>query len=213
MGDEGGDTVTSMKADPAETVTHVVKLVERDGVLGQIREVVKRVDTDHPDPAAIEELRALMRQEKWLAGFICDMADVTNTSIIRSMVSQTLAREALTAQATMMRDGLGQTDAPEIERGLIAHIVTCWLRLLKAEMVYQKAGTSEMTLGLANWHERRLTAAHGRYLRAVEGLARVRRLTRPGAVQINLGERQINVAGVIVGDLDKSDQSSSNGRA
>ena len=184
---------------------HVVRLVERDGVLGRIREIVKRVDRDDPAPADLDALRALMREEPWVARLLCDMANITNHKIINSMMTQALGREALLSQATLMRDGLGYTAASEIERGLIEHVVTCWLRLQKAEMVYQQSGAVEMTLPLADWHERRLAAAHTRYIRAIESLARVRRLTRPSAVQINVGDRQVNVAGAVVCADSKSD--------
>jgi len=183
---------------------HTVRLVERDGVLGRVREIVKRVDRDNPAPADLDALRALMREEPWVARLLCDMASLTNHKIINSMMTQALGREALLSQATLRRDGLGYTAASEIERGLIEHAVTCWLRLQKAEMVYQQSGGVELTLPLADWHERRLAAAHGRYLRAVESLARVRRLTRPSAVQINVGDRQVNVAGVAMTEQQPS---------
>ncbi len=57
---------------------------------------------------------------------------------------------------------------------------------------------TEVVIAQADWWERRMTAAQGRYRRAVESLARVRRLTHPSALQINVGERQVNVAGVVV---------------
>ncbi len=177
---------------------HTVRLVERDGVLGRIREIVKRVDRDDPAPADLDALRALICEEPWVARLLCDMANITNHKIINSMMTQALGREALLSQATLMRDGLGYKTASEIERGLIEHAVTCWLRLQKAEMVYQQSGAVEMTLPLADWHERRLAAAHTRYIRAVESLARVRRMARPSAVQINVGDQQVNVAGRVV---------------
>lgn len=46
--------------------------------------------------------------------------------------------------------------------------------------------------------ERWLTAAQNRYARAVQGLARVRRLLRQaplGTVQVNIGGQQVNVVG------------------
>jgi hypothetical protein len=55
---------------------------------------------------------------------------------------------------------------------------------------------SAITCERGAYWERRLTAAQGRYLRACESLARVRRLSRPGApLQVNIGGQQVNMAG------------------
>jgi hypothetical protein len=45
-----------------------------------------------------------------------------------------------------------------------------------------------------DYHQRRMDAAHRRFLAALEALATVRRLTLP-ALQINVARRQVNVAG------------------
>jgi hypothetical protein len=44
--------------------------------------------------------------------------------------------------------------------------------------------------------EQRQNAAQGRFLRAVETLARVRRLNKRPPVQINIGGQQVNIAGM-----------------
>ncbi len=50
-----------------------------------------------------------------------------------------------------------------------------------------------MTVG-AYW-DRRVSGAQARYLRAMEALARVRRLAMPQPLQVNIGGQQVNVAG------------------
>ncbi len=56
----------------------------------------------------------------------------------------------------------------------------------------KQAGVLERC-GTTGW-ERRLSATHMRYLRACDTLARVRNLSRPTPLQINIGARQVNVA-------------------
>ena len=51
----------------------------------------------------------------------------------------------------------------------------------------------DLTLGQAEFHQKRITKAHNRYLSAIRTLAQVRRLGVP-AVQVNIGEQQVNVA-------------------
>jgi hypothetical protein len=52
---------------------------------------------------------------------------------------------------------------------------------------------AELTLRQAEFHQKRITMAHNRYLSAIRTLAQVRRLGVP-AVQVNIGEQQVNVA-------------------
>ena len=171
------------------------RLVDRDGTLAYLEGILARVDRENPDPTAVEELRTALRTAPALSRILCDFAGINNEKVIESLVSGPVGRESLTAQVEAMRDGLGYKTSPDLERGLIEHVVLCWLRVQKAEMVYSQAQTVEMTLSKADWHERRLTAAHGRYMRACDSLARVRRMGRPSAFQINVGEQQVNVAG------------------
>jgi hypothetical protein len=50
-----------------------------------------------------------------------------------------------------------------------------------------------MTLRQADYHRRRIDAAHSRFLSAVKTLATVRKLALP-ALQVNIGANQVNVA-------------------
>jgi len=173
--------------------------LERNETIAQIQAVIKRVDREKPDPQAVEELRAMMRLTPHLAQLLCNIADINSKRVINSIVSGPLGREALLAQVATMRDGFGYQQAPEMERGLIEHVVLCWLRVQKVEQGYTAFMMQpEVVIAQADWWERKLTAAHARYVRAVESLARVRRMTRPSAVQINVGDQQVNVAGRVV---------------
>jgi len=175
----------------------------QDARLDGLREVLAKVDRERPDPKSLDELRGMMRDVPTLARVLCDLAHINAEKVIGTLISGTVGREALTAHTRVMRDGLGYQDAPELERGLIEHIVLCWLRVQKIEHGYtQFMAQASVVLSQADWWERRLTAAQVRYLRACEGLARVRRLTRsgPNAVQVNIGGQQVNVAGGVAGN-------------
>lgn len=168
----------------------------QDARLDGLRAVLAKVDRERPDPKALADLRAMMREVPSLPRVLCDIAAINAERVIETLVSGTVGREAMTAHAVVMRDGLGYREAPELERGLIEHIVLCWLRVQKVEQGYTHAMGESMTLAKADWWERRLSATQARYLRACEGLARVRRLTRPGphALQVNIGGQQLNVS-------------------
>jgi len=186
---------------------HTVLLVEREGALGRLRDAVLKVDREKPDPKDLANLHAVLRAEPTLARVLFDLS-ATNTERVISALGggDALVREALSVTVESMRDALGYQEAPALERGLIERVVTCWLRVEQAERGYTGLlNQTEVVIAHADWWERRMTAAHGRYLRAVESLARVRRLTRPSALQINVGDRQVNVAGAVVCADSKSD--------
>ena len=71
----------------------------------------------------------------------------------------------------------------------------CWLNVYAVQYQYPSVHDEPLTLDRADHWERRLSAAQRRYLRALESLARVRRLLRFPTVQINVGAQQANVAG------------------
>lgn len=124
-----------------------------------------------------------------------DLDAATTKTLINGIAGKNAAlRESLkVGHAAMCRD-LGADAAPALERLLIAHVAMCWLRLQQAEYHYSKQQGESVTLALAEYRERKLTTAQHRFLRACESLARVRRLALP-AVQVNIGDKQINVAG------------------
>lgn len=70
----------------------------------------------------------------------------------------------------------------------------CWSRVQRAE--YQLAKTMAADGGARPEHilfrDKTLDRAHRRYLQALQGLETVRRLRIP-ALQVNIGEKQINV--------------------
>lgn len=80
-------------------------------------------------------------------------------------------------------------------------LLSClWLNIYEQQLTGLNSGG--MTLDRASFWEKRISAAHGRYLRACETLARVRRLTRNNpALQVNIAAqdgKQVNIAGDFV---------------
>lgn len=88
---------------------------------------------------------------------------------------------------------LGYEQARGLERAMIQHIGLCWLRLQDVELRYARVFAGSVSLDVGNFWERRLSAVQRRYLRAVDTLARLRKV--PLNVQLNVAEKQVNVAG------------------
>lgn len=119
---------------------------------------------------------------------------ITDTVINALNVSDALTSEMMRIEITTMYAKYGYADAPQLEQHLIDHTIACYLRLWTAERDYSAVHKNRHTLTLGAYWEKRLTMLQGRYLRAVEMLARVRRVKLPN-VQINIandGAKQLN---------------------
>lgn len=125
---------------------------------------------------------------------VADLARTTQEALITKLggdknlaVQETYARKC-----AAMGQELAGSDALPLERLLVERIVLCWLHLYYAEAIYAQ-NMGDLTLRQADFHQRRITKAHNRYLSAIRTLAHIRRLGVP-AVQVNIGEQQVNVA-------------------
>lgn len=124
-------------------------------------------------------------------------------SAIWRVTDNEVGRQLFTNEAERMREGFraGRTpDAvPYAERLLIERVVANRFAVVQAEGAFFDG----MPLRMAEFAQRRLDFAHKRYLSAIETLARVQRLAlptvnvaMPGATQINVGEKQVNLQAV-----------------
>jgi hypothetical protein len=92
-----------------------------------------------------------------------------------------------------IRRELGYNDASILEKLIIEQITLCYVRLYWVEGLFTqglKNGSAWVAHG-----EKRLSINQRRYFRAIETLARVRRLARrtPDIFQINLAKQQLNL--------------------
>ncbi len=90
---------------------------------------------------------------------------------------------------------LGYKGSPILERLLIEQVMIAWLDLDIVQVKYAAATGSSHTHDSGAYWDRRLNSAQHRYLRAVESLARVRKLALVAPLQVNIGGQQVNVAG------------------
>ena len=103
-----------------------------------------------------------------------------------------LKQEALHRHADVLRAELGGLLSTPLESLLIDRVVTCWLHLNEAQ-AWCAAGEFQEVGGHAEaCLQKRLSYGHQRFLQACKALASVRKLLGPN-IQINVGEKQINV--------------------
>jgi hypothetical protein len=99
-------------------------------------------------------------------------------------------REALDIHTEEMRKQLASANPSYLEKLLIERIICGWINVNVAEM--ECASLRDCTLAKGEYYQRRIDRAQKRFLQACKALAQIRRLMGPN-VQINVGEKQINI--------------------
>jgi len=179
----------------ADNVVHEVTAPTREAY-----ELLQRTNKTNPDKADVAALRTMLAKVPELWRQAGDLQERAYTVTAETIQGTPFVRESIKAGRVALRRELGYDGATELERLLIDHVVLCWLRQQMMELRYvQTTHDGTRTLKQSEYDERRMTATQGRYLRALETLARVRRLLRmPPVVQVNVGAQQVNMAGMDV---------------
>lgn len=132
---------------------------------------------NRPDASAedVAALRARLAERPDVADIVAPFAQLLDHELGR--VGNVLTRELKRARVTNERAALGYDAAPALERPLIDHLLLCEERLADAERYLSGvSATAGLPFRQLDYAERRLNGAQSRYLRAVETLARVRRV-------------------------------------
>ena len=156
--------------------------------------IMKRVNTANPTAADRAEFARLLAEHPAAWRAAGDLMEHTAQALIQDLGgdSSYLLRESLTTGWVRLAVDLARPGDGELERLLVQQVALCWLKLAYTEHQHRHfLTTGSTTIKVADFWERRLSAAQRRYIRAAEALARVRRLQLP-AVQVNIAEQQVN---------------------
>ena len=130
-------------------------------------------------PAALPILRACGSPPEWLEKELVESASGENLAI----------REALLRKLAEVRRELEGPNPSPIERLLAERAAICWWIVHRFESA--AATARDPSIPLADFHQRRIDRAHGRFLSSLKTLATVRKLALP-ALQVNIGMNQLN---------------------
>lgn len=185
-------------------ITHKIN---SEGLATEFLEIVERCYVENPNKNDLKTLEKWVKDYPFLWSTVLDLAVSVRGALIDKVVSQEAGQIGIRANVKAMQEEMGYNIVPMVERLLIDNVINSWLRYQWAE--YQLAsfmGEPRVTFSEIEYWEKRLTATQRRYLRAIETLARVRKITRnTPMLQVNIateGGQQINV----VGDLVKEKQ-------
>ena len=155
--------------------------------------------SEKPDLRDIDRMCRLILHNRELWGCASAMMEGVRHQVIEAVTDE-ISRKTIQTEVQVLYQQLGYHRSSELERLLIDHVVTARIRLIYAErMVNVHMIRAQVRIGEAIFWDRLMTTAHARYLRAMETLARVRRLSRSGPLlQVNIanaGSQQMNVQG------------------
>ena len=156
--------------------------------------LVHKTNVEHPKPEDVQALRKTLTEMPSLWRAAGDLAKLSIKMALKGAWLRSGMRISVETGIDDLKKDFGYKDAPAIEKLLIEQIIVCWVLLQKAQMLYAVAQQPGIALPEADYWERRVTAANMRFLRGCETLARVRKLSRPSAMQVNIGAQQLNVA-------------------
>jgi hypothetical protein len=170
-------------------------------VIADLRKRMNKAKT--PDPKDVERLRQLAGATPGYLSFADSITQSIRSQLIEK-ISHGVSRAYMLAEVDVLKKQLDYDAAPSLDRLLIDHILTVRLRLIHAENAYNTRVVNQpITLKEGEYWDNLLSSAQARFIRAIEALARVRRLARnTPALQINIareGGKQVNVQGDVTG--------------
>lgn len=152
----------------------------------ELFEIIQATNKEKPKQADIERMKAYLAEHPEEAAKLGNLANQLKTQIIDNAFSNSvLTSYSVLTYMKQMRSDMNYDDADFIERGLIDNVCLCWLRLYITEFQYNEY-TKNASLARAMFWEKALSAAQKRYLRAVETLARIRKLQQPAPNPLTL---------------------------
>lgn len=161
----------------------------------ELYQIIKATNKENPAQADVDRLKTYLAEHPKDVAKLGNLAIQVEALVVDQAFSTALNKNATYAYMANMRADMGYNSADTIEKSLIDNVVLCWLRLYVAEFYYEQY-TKNATLERAMFWEKALSTNQRRYLRAVETLARVRRLMKdpPSPAMAILLKQQLNVS-------------------
>lgn len=155
------------------------------------------------DPEALAQLQAQEGKGAALLdqalSSLYDLAGSVERQLIEKIHPQDpLGQESVRRQVAVLRADLAGPEPSSLEGLLVDRIVVNWLEVKRQDAFMAQFEATSLKQG--EYYQRRHERAEKRFHRACKSLAQIRRLQGP-AVQLNLADKQINIAGPGAGKM------------
>jgi hypothetical protein len=157
------------------------------------------------DAAALPALRKLLRERPEVWREIGELSQRAEDALLDlAGPDQVLIKESIRLKLAELRDELGSSTAPALERLLVDRVTLCWLQVHLVELALvevQRCGQQATPAGKEAL--KRLDGAHRRFLTSVRTLAVVKKLLKPPVSPLDLLGRPVAEGSVVGGRLGK----------
>lgn len=161
----------------------------------EFMEVIQRAyNAKKPAKEDLQTIRKFLIEYPEFCPVVFSMTEATRGRIIKNFVGDEVARTAIQEHVVYIRDEMGYHEAPIMEKMLIDNIVTAWLRVQWLDFLVANRMGGEFNIRPMEFWQKSLAMAQRNYLAASEALAKIRKMKLPN-IQLNIGDKQINVAG------------------
>ena len=141
-------------------------------------EVFSATNKKNPKLEDIEALREMMNEDATIWQSYGDWAKDTESIILKQYFETSgLVLETVKKRLAELRKELDWENAGVLEKLLIRQICLTWLRLYYIERQHHQNTYQSHTLTVGIYWDKRLNEAQKRHLRAIESLAKVRKMT------------------------------------
>jgi len=177
-----------MSAETREFFDQPLKFGTPDLAAGPVR-VVARSEEDQRDGAVVDEdpladrfvVDAFGSPVKWLRETLAKMTS-----------KHRFSQDCVLRKLDQVQKELEGPDPTPIEQLLAERAAVCWFLVHWYENSFEMA-LSGLSIAQANFAQRKIDRAHGRFLGALRTLAQVRKMALP-SMQVNIARNQMNVA-------------------
>ena len=174
-----------VKKDGKTVSKHAETIDELNTLLGPSQE---------GDAQALSRLAEILEELPELARRVVDPAEQAELSMVRIYAGDDpFLQEVLPRTLGAMKAELAGENPSPLERLLAQRVAATWFLLQYFEALYAQR-RDEMTMARDYHHQKILDRAHRRHLSAIRTLAQVRSLLKPTVAQVNIAEKQINLA-------------------
>lgn len=158
----------------------------------ELGHLIEQANNSNTGTADVIRLRRYLKAHPEVWGNLTTIASTAKEGALQRLQSSALIEMTRIGMKALETE-IGYDEAPALERLLIEHISLAWMNYHYIQFLYDATTEREsITMKQAGFWERRLSVAQRRYVRAIESLARLRRMSIP-AIQVNIGKNQLNV--------------------
>jgi hypothetical protein len=161
----------------------------------ELKAILERANAG--DETALPQLKRAFDEHPELVPHFGDMVEHAKQALLTLAAGKCLtAREAVGREMSELRARLAATAATELERLLVDRVCLCWLAVNHADIdLAQKLLASPGASPAGQAAQKRLDAAHQRFITATKALATLQKLVRPAPSPVDFLSRPVAETG------------------